>query len=296
MMRRILVTGANKGIGLAIVTAILTEHDDAFVLLGARDLERGRAAREGLLHEHPAWGDRVEVLELDVASDASVAAAARRVAERFEGEATPLYAVVNNAGIGLGASDRRAVLEVNTLGVRRVCEAFLSLLRPSDGRIVNITSASGPSFVHTCSEERQRMFVDPSITWPRLRAVIDEYLALEDAAALAASGFGDGNPYGFSKACANAYTVLLAREHPALRINACTPGFIDTDLTRPYAESAGKSPQALGMKPPAEGARAPMFLLFGQPEGNGRYYGSDAQRSPLDRYRAPGSPPHTGEP
>jgi carbonyl reductase 1 len=38
-----------------------------------------------------------------------------------------------------------------------------------------------------------------------------------------------------------------------------------------------------------------MFLLFGQPEGNGRYYGSDAKRSPLDRYRSPGSEPYTGE-
>ena len=116
------------------------------------------------------------------------------------------------------------------------------------------------------------------------------------AEAFAEAGLGDGDPYGFSKACANAYTLLLAREHPGLRINACTPGFIETDLTRAYAESSGKSPAAMGMKPPAEGARAPLFLLFGEPEGNGRYYGSDAQRSPLDRYRAPGSEPYTGAP
>lgn len=292
-MRRILVTGANKGIGLAIVTAILEEHDDTFVLLGSRDLGRGRTTREGLVAAHPTWSDRVEVLELDVASDASVSAAARRVAERFEGDATPLQAVVNNAGIGLGASDLETVLGVNTLGVRRVCEAFLPLLRPSDGRIVNITSASGPNYVHTCNEERRRFFLDPSITWPQLQAFIDECLSLDGPEAFAAAGLGDGSPYGLSKACANTYTVLLAREHPNLRINACTPGFIETDLTRPYAASAGKSTQELGMKPPAEGARAPMFLLFGDPEGNGRYYGSDAQRSPLDRYRAPGSEPYT---
>lgn len=295
-MKRILVTGANKGIGLAIVTAILDDHDDAFVLLGSRDLARGRASREELVAAHPSWGDRVEVLELDVASDASVSAAARRVAERFEGEATPLQAVVNNAGIGLGSADLEQVLEVNTLGVRRVCEAFLPLLRPSDGRIVNITSASGPSYVHTCSEARQRFFVDPAVTWPQLEAFIDECLRLDGPEAFAAAGLGDGSPYGLSKACANVYTVLLAREHPSLRINACTPGFIETDLTRPYTISAGKTAQDLGMKPPAEGARAPMFLLFGEPEGNGRFYGSDAQRSPLDRYRAPGSAPHTESP
>ena len=38
------------------------------------------------------------------------------------------------------------------------------------------------------------------------------------------------------------------------------------------------------------GARTAMFLLFGELEGNGRYYGSDGLRSPLDRYRSPGSP------
>ena len=65
-------------------------------------------------------------------------------------------------------------------------------------------------------------------------------------------------------------------------------------MTRHYAEERGKSPADLGMKPPAAGAKAPLHLLFGELEGNGRYYGSDAQRSPLDRYRSPGSPPYTG--
>jgi hypothetical protein len=65
-------------------------------------------------------------------------------------------------------------------------------------------------------------------------------------------------------------------------------------MTRHFAESAGKSPAELGMKTPREGATAPMHLLFGKLEGNGRYYGSDGKRSPLDRYRAPGSPEYTG--
>jgi carbonyl reductase 1 len=38
-----------------------------------------------------------------------------------------------------------------------------------------------------------------------------------------------------------------------------------------------------------------MFLLFDESGGSGRYYGSDGVRSPLDRYRAPGSPPFEGE-
>lgn len=290
-MRRILVTGANKGIGLAIVNAILSEHDDTFVLLGSRDLARGKASREQLLAAHPNWANRVEILELDVSSDESVTQAAKRIRERFADEPTPLYGLVNNAGVGGASLSLADVFAVNTLGVRRVSEACLPLLDPERGRIVNITSAAGPSFVATCSAERQQFFIDPAIEWPALEALIDESIAIQgDKEAFSARGLGDGNPYGLSKACANSYTLLLARLHPALRINACTPGYIETDLARRHAASQGKSPAELGMKPPAAGARAPMFLLFGDLEGNGRYYGSDAERSPLDRYRSPGTP------
>ena len=275
MTRRILVTGANKGIGLAIAEAILSEHADTFVLLGSRDADRGEAARDQLVAAHPAWRDRVQVVALDVSSDVSVATAATQIGP-------PLYAIVNNAGIGLGGQDGRQVVDTNTFGVRRVCDAFLPLLDPERGRIVNVTSGSAPNFVATCSPDRQQVFVDPAVTWDRLVSAIDESLTPDNA-------------YGLSKACANAYTMILAREHPRLRINACTPGFIETDMTRRYASAQGKSAAEMGMKSPAEGARAAMFLLFGEPEGNGRYYGSDAQRSPLDRYRAPGTPPYTGE-
>jgi NAD(P)-dependent dehydrogenase (short-subunit alcohol dehydrogenase family) len=291
-MRRIFVTGANKGIGLAIVRAILAEQADTFVYLGSRDAARGRSAAEGLCKERAEWKGRIEVVGVDVADDASVAEARRRVGKALGEE--KLYGVVNNAGIG-DQDGLAAVLETNTLGVRRVCEAFLPLLEASGGRVVNVTSASGPSFVATCSPERQAFFVDPHMTWTRLQAFIDECLATRgEAAALARLGLGSGAGYGLSKACANAYTMILAREQPQLAVNACTPGFIATDMTRGHAKSAGKSPAELGMKTPAEGARAPMHLLFGSLAGNGRFYGSDSKRSPLDRYRAPGTGEYTG--
>jgi NAD(P)-dependent dehydrogenase (short-subunit alcohol dehydrogenase family) len=294
-MRRVLVTGANKGIGLAIVEAILEQNDDTFVYLASRDADRGRAAVASLTKKHPEWQARIDVVALDVSADASVAAAAERIAAGLGGD--KLYGVVNNAGITTSSGASLAdVLQVNTLGVRRVCDAFLPLLDRTRGRIVNVTSASGPMFVASCSAEMQRFFLDERMTWQAFWAFVDDCIAMgDDKAAFAAKGLGDGAAYGLSKALTNTYTFLLAREHPHLCINACTPGFIETDLTRHYLESQGKSAGELGMQPPSAGARAPMHLLFGDVEGTGRYYGSDAQRSPLDRYRNPGSPPYMGD-
>jgi carbonyl reductase 1 len=293
-MRRIVVTGANKGIGLAIARGILGDHGDTFALIGSRDPERGQAALDSLIREQPSWADRSMLLPIDVSRDDSVQRAARTVADRFTTREPPLYAVVNNAGIG--GRSLTGVLEVNARGVRRVCEAFLPLIDPSIGRIVTVSSASGPNFVAKCSAERKRFFLDPNTDADALERLMQECIAMEaNAQAFEQAGLGSGEACGLSKAVVNTYTQHLALEHSNLRINACTPGFIETDMTRPYAESQGKAPADLGMKSPAEGARSTLFLLFGEPEGNGRYYGSDSKRSPLDRYRSPGTPPYTGD-
>lgn len=265
VMRRILVTGANKGIGQAIVRAIVDEHDDTFVYLAARDRDRGQSAVKSI------GSDRVAFLELDVTSDASVAAALKAL----HGER--LYGLVNNAGIG-GENALADILAVNVFGLRRVTEAFAPLV---DERIVNVTSASGPTYVSKQDDARKALLLDPMISWPRLAEFLEGELKRNA-----------GDAYGLSKAAANAYTVLFAREHPKLAVNACTPGFIETDMTRHYV-SPGQSAADAGMKPPSAGARAPLHLLFAKLDGNGRYYGSDAKRSPLDRYRAPGSAEYT---
>ena len=267
---------------------ILEQQSDTRVLLGSRNAERGALARQTLIDQHPEWSDRVEVLEIDVSSDTSVTAAAALVASKSHS----LYGIVNNAGVGFGVGNLSDTLQVNTYGVRRVCEAFVPLLAPA-GRIVNITSAAGPNFVSECSPEKQAFFVDKKISWANLDSFMAECVAIGKADEFAARGLGNGDSYGLSKACANSYTLLLASEHPALLVSACTPGFIETDLTRAYAKAHQKSVADMGLKTPAEGTRSAMFALFEELAASGYYYGSDAKRSPLDRYRAPGAPEYT---
>jgi carbonyl reductase 1 len=292
-LKRILITGANKGIGLATVSAILEQYDDALVLLGTRDPQRGMAAIDSLKAQYPDKASRLELVTIDVADEQSVLHARDDLISRFGQE--PLYGLVNNAGIGLGSADLAGVLNVNTLGVKRVCDAFIPLIQ-SGGRLVNVSSASGPKFVSECSSQRQAFFQDKNIEWDAIAQLMEQALAnAENPGNFATLGIGDLNPYGLSKACVSLYTILLARQYPELCINACTPGYIETDLTRPQASRQGVDPADMGMKPPAAGTRSILFLLFGNPAGSGDYYGSDAKRSPLDRYRAPGDPEYTGK-
>ena len=291
-MKRILITGANKGIGLATVAKLLGSYDETFLLLGSRDSKKGQQAINSLLNIQPEWKDRLDLIQIDVEQDLSVNSAAEEVVTKFGRNPSPLYAIVNNAGIGDSMLGLNKVLQVNTFGPKRVCDAFLPLLNPSIGRVVNVTSASGPLYLAGSSNETKKILTNPDVSWTEIEKFMSECLKLESERTT--DWGGDWSAYGISKACTNAYSIYLAKKNPNLTINACTPGFIETDLTRPMAESNGKTPAEMGMKSPEEGVSASVFLLMGNPSGSGHYYGSDCVRSPLDKYRSPGDPPYTG--
>lgn len=298
-MKVILVSGGNKGIGLAIVERLLQEFPDTRLLLGSRDQERGDAAVKELVTKlGQDVSPRLEMILLDVGSDESVSGAVRTVKAKYGS----LYGLVNNAGGWL--STERDTLQLNAYSVVRMCEAFAPLIQ-DNGRIVQISSSAGPSYVGKCSQEVQSLLVREGVTWSEVeKIIVQPYLNIvedtnltEDGkkAALEGLGLADG-AYGVAKAVVNAYTVELARRYPSLRVNACTPGFIATDLTSGYAKKAGKTMAEMGAKTPWEGAKAAVMLTMSSlgPEESGRYYGSDGLRSPLHKYRSPGSPQYDG--
>ena len=123
--KTVLVTGANRGIGQALVEEALNR--------GAKRVYAG--ARQPLTH-----GDgRVTPLTLDVTNAAQI--------QRAVDEVDSLDILINNAGVALydDLSDR-AVLErhlaVNLFGAYGVTQAFLPLLTASKGAIVNNLSAN----------------------------------------------------------------------------------------------------------------------------------------------------------
>lgn len=200
-----LVTGANKGLGRETARRLIKEGHTVYI--GARSAERGQAAAAEL-------GARF--VRLDV-TDASVQAALRVIEER-EGR---LDVLVNNAGIGappgsdgVTAESARAVFDTNVVGIVRVTQAALPLLRKSGNPvIVNISSALG-SFWAVTNPERPQSHVPPFVV------------------------------YGASKAAVSMLTVQYARALPQVKVNAVEPGFTATDFTadfpggRPAEESA----------------------------------------------------------
>jgi NAD(P)-dependent dehydrogenase (short-subunit alcohol dehydrogenase family) len=138
----VLVTGANQGIGLALVKLLVTHPEKRYhVFLCYRDAQKGEAALATL----PSGTGSAEVLQLHVTNSDSIAAAAKHVASKCpEG----LHALVNNAGVGydlpFSAKDNDPTLAQRTMatnyyGAVAVIDALLSHMSKG-GRIVNVTS------------------------------------------------------------------------------------------------------------------------------------------------------------
>ena len=140
MDRVCLVTGATRGIGFAIASALLAEGDHVVITGTSEDGVRSaeeqlRAARRGA---------RTGGVVCDVRDPAAVERAVRHVVSTFGG----LDVLVNNAGVGVGGAiaemtldEWNRIIETNLSGVFYCCKSSLPHLRARGGGwIINISS------------------------------------------------------------------------------------------------------------------------------------------------------------
>jgi 3-oxoacyl-[acyl-carrier protein] reductase len=138
--RVVMVTGANGGLGVAIVRSFLEESPSNVVWLGVRT-RRDKA--EAVVHE---YSDRATCIDLDVTNPESWKCAVAAVLARDQ----RIDVLVNNAGKHADAllatmpdSMWEEVLASNLDGVFHGCKAVLpAMISQRDGRIINISSLS----------------------------------------------------------------------------------------------------------------------------------------------------------
>ncbi|SNR40057.1 Short-chain dehydrogenase [Hymenobacter mucosus] len=198
-MKRVLITGANRGLGLELTRQYLERGNTVFATSrqpqAAADLQALAASHPGKLH----------LIALDITSEASIGTARRAVRAVTAG----LDVLINNAGIFPGAgpedpanqrlgeftSDNAlTVFQVNAVGPLLVTQAFLDLLKAGDKpRIVSLSSGQG------------------SLTWK-----------------------ASGEPYHYSasKAALNMYMRALAAEvgHQGVISVVVDPGWLRTGM------------------------------------------------------------------
>ena len=162
--RRVLITGAASGLGLALAEA--WAHRGWNVLITDRDGEAAEreAARIGALKSLATTGElvaervtaagkqpppqpRIAAITLDVTDEDDWAAAREWVLEQWGG----LDVIVNNAGVATGGrmdatplEDWRWIIDINLLGVVQGCHTFIPLFKEQGhGHVVNTASLAG---------------------------------------------------------------------------------------------------------------------------------------------------------
>ena len=274
--KRVLVTGGNGGIGYSMCKLLALNHG-CHVYMGSRSAERGASALEKMISEDAGCQGKVEVVTVDVADAASITACAATMAEKLGDQ--KLYALVNNAGTAEWVGDgvaRDAMIATNCYGAKLMMDAFQPLI---DGRIVNVSSGMGPSYVSKLPEEERPFWSSQQLTWEELEPAFKaqyEKIGADDKVAA----------YSFTKTILNKVTEIAAKDFPAILISSCSPGYVETGMNPEAGASGGKTSE--------EGCVSSIKCLFDELPGSGFFYGSDGVRGPLHYSRDPGTPAFEG--
>lgn len=225
-----IVTGANKGLGFAIVKGLCQKYKGV-VYLTARDESRGLEAVKKLND----LGLKPQFHQLDVSDRNSI----KEIAEYIKTKHGGFDVLVNNAGIlewdevypTYEAAKRN--IEINYKSLINIEELLYPLLR--DGaRVVNVSSACGH-----LSNLRNKKWLDlltkKDLKKEDINSFVEEYLESVKNGTFSKEDFADEGKHAehrVSKIALTALTMVQQKIYPNVSINAVHPGLIATDMAK----------------------------------------------------------------
>ncbi|XP_068662146.1 (+)-neomenthol dehydrogenase-like [Aristolochia californica] len=228
----VVVTGANQGIGYALVKrfAVL----GLTVVLTARDPTKGLRAVASLRAE----GLHVDFCHLDVADPASIKAFAASLRDAYG----VVDILVNNAAVSFNQINQNSVehaetvIKTNFYGVKLLTDALLPLFRrsASASRILNISSRLGLLNKVTNQSVRKMLLDEERLSEEKIDGMVDQFLSDVQSGKWQEGGWPKvWTDYAVSKLALNAYTRLLAKQQQGrgISVNCFCPGFTKTAMT-----------------------------------------------------------------
>ena len=248
-----IVTGSNKGIGLAIVRALLCKFDGD-VYLTSRSEEHGLEAVKELTAEGMK---NVKYHQLDIDNVDSIEKLKNDIVTKYGG----IDILINNAGIAFKVADTTpfgtqvaVTMKTNYFGTLQVSKILLPCMN-KQSRVVNVSSMASHYALTKCSPELRKIFCSDTITEEELTAKMNEFVAAAQDESYADKGW-PGTAYGVSKIGVTVLSRIQARSmreqgKSDILVNACCPGSVRTDMAGPGAP-----------KSPDEGAETPVYLAL----------------------------------
>ncbi|KAE9549166.1 hypothetical protein FO519_007614 [Halicephalobus sp. NKZ332] len=288
------VTGANKGIGYAIVEVLAKTIDGGVVYLTARNEELGKTALK-TIEETLGSSQKSKIVfhQLDITDENSVKAFADHLKKTHNG----LDVLINNAGFAFpfetkeDPSKRAEItIGINYYGTKLVSSYLIPLIK-KDGRVVNVCSQGGilNSLTKEPNLDVHRELI-PKDEFDQFMVMYNTFMcdkysqenidklvnvssekAIDDFVENFKKTVKDGNSvekgyptfeYRVSKAAEIALTMLHHKLYSGkgIKINACCPGYVDTDLN-----------QHTGSLTIYQGADTPVYLAVDPEAPDGKF-------------------------
>jgi len=267
------VSGANKGIGLAIVRQLAIQwskssfnsgSDSLLIYLGSRDNSRGQAALDELLQDKQLKDAKalssdgglahIKLAELDISNSKSI----DNFVDFVKKEHGQIDFFIGNAGIAMQGFNLGVVQETlatNYYGTLEATEKILPLIKEG-GRFVNVSSMAGKLGKYSPSI-RDRFLSSSSVQ--DVTKLMQEFQSAVKQGNEKEQGWPSA-AYAVSKSGVTAFTRAIAMEEQkrgrGVLVNSMCPGYVQTEMTR-----------GGGVKTPDEGAQTAVLLAIGDIKG-----------------------------